>query len=538
MAARTGALLVVAALLVAGCGGSGKKPAAAVSPAPGAQLAAAPASQDSSPPSYTPSGQIVAKSDFRTDTNGFGFPNYGPGRQDMTPAQMVDLFGAKVCASGSSAADCVLTSPAEAWMTSMNEKMDKGHCFGFSALSLQMFQKIVNPLDFGAPTPFALLLDDNVALQERIAESWVLQTLAPVQNGEIGGTPAQVLDALTSALPNARETYTIAIFKRDLSVGHAVTPYAVEDKGGGKAAVLIYDNNFPGITRAIDFDRNADTWSYEAASNPSVASSLYEGDAQTKTTFIAPTTPGVGLQPCPFCPAAGKLPAARGRGRPPVLRPGSYEEITVAGDSVNHGHLVMTDSAGHRTGFVNGKVVNEIPGAQVVPLMLTQNWAEAPEPLYRIPRGVAYTVAIDGGALKAADAESLSLIGPGYAATVGNLILKPGQRDQLQLTGAGTSLTYRTGAGQTQRPHLQIGLDRAGRDYSFTVTTPAIPGGSALTAVAQPATGQLRLDAAGVKAAGTYNLAVTQVRRSGARTARGTAAQVPAGGSTRLRFAR
>jgi hypothetical protein len=537
MASRAAVLLVGAALAVAGCGGGGKKQAA-VQPAPGAQLAAAPASQDAGAPTYTPSGTIVARSDFKPDGDGFAFPNYGPGRQDLTPPQMVDLFGAKVCATGTTAADCVLTSPAEAWMTSMNQKMAGGHCFGFSALGLQMFQKIVNPLDFGAPTPFALLLDDNVALQERIAESWVLQVLAPVQNGEIGGAPSRVLDAIIAALPNAKETYTVLIFKRDLSVGHAVTPYAVEDKGGGKAAVLIYDNNFPGITRAIDFDRNANTWSYEASSNPSVKSSLYEGDAQTKTTFIAPTTPGVGVQPCPFCGAAGRVPAGRGRGRPPVVGPGRYEEVTVAGDSVNHAHLVMTDSAGHRTGFVNGQVVNEIPGAQVVPVALTQNWAEAPEPLYRIPRGVRYTVGLDGGALKAADAESLSVIGPGYAATVGNLILRPGQRDQLQLAGQGTSLTYRTGGGQSQRPHLQLGLVRGGRDLSFTVTTPVIPGGSSLTAVAQPSAGQLRLDAGGVKAAGTYNLAVTLLQRSGARTARGRAAQLPAGGSTQLRLAR
>jgi hypothetical protein len=538
MAKRAAVLLAGTALLAAGCGGGGDKKRAAVPPAPGAQLAAAPASQDAGPPSYSPTGKIVARSDFKPESDGFAFPNYGPGRQDLTAGQMVDLFGANVCATGTTAADCVLTSPAEAWMTSMNEKMAGGHCFGFSALSLQMFQKLVNPLDFGAPTPFALLVDDNVALQERIAEAWVLQVLAPVQNGEIGGTPAQVLDAIVAALPNARETYTVAIFKRDLSVGHAITPYAVEDKGGGKAAVLIYDNNYPGITRAIDFDRNANTWSYEASSNPSVRSSLYEGDAQTKTTFIAPTTPGVGVQPCPFCGAAGRVPAQRGRGRPPIVAPGRYEEVTVAGDSVNHGHLVLTDGAGHRTGFVNGKVVNEIPGAQVVPLALTQNWAEAPEPLYRIPRGVSYTIGLDGGALKTADAESLSVIGPGYAATVGNLILRPGQRDQLQLAGQGTSLTYRTAAGQSQRPHLQLGLARGGRDLSFTVTTPVIPGGSSLTAVARPATGQLRLDAAGVKAAGTYNLAVTQVQRSGARTARGRTAQVAAGGSTQLRLAR
>jgi hypothetical protein len=538
MRLRVAVLLAAAALPVAGCGGGARKPTAASQPAPGAQLAAAPATDSASGPSYTPSGKIVAQTAFKPEIDGFGFPNYGSGRQDLTVAQMVDLFGTKVCATGSSAADCVLTTPAAAWMAEKNAQMDKGHCYGFSATSLMMFQHLVNPLDFGAPTPFALLLDNNVALQERIAESWTLQVLPPVENAEIRGTPDQVLDALIAALPNGRETYTISIFKRDLSVGHAITPIAVEDKGGGKAAVIVYDNNFPGIQRAIDFDRNANTWSYEAASNPSVQSSLYEGDAQTQTLFISPTTPGFGLQPCPFCTATGRVPAARGRNLPPGPVAGHYEEVSLAGDAVNHSSLVITDGAGHRTGRVNGRIVNEIPGAQVVPLALTQNWAEAPDPIYRIPRGTSYTVTLDGGALKAPDAESVSVIGPGYAASVGNLVLRPGQRDQLQLGGAGTSLTYRTAAGATQRPQLQLGLDRAGRDLRFAVTTPPIPGGSSLTAVAQPATGRLRLDAGGVKVAGTYNLAVTQLQRSGARSARGTAARVGAGGSAQLGLAR
>ena len=47
-----------------------------------------------------------------------------------------------------------------------------------------------------------------------------------------------------------------------------MTPYAVDNKGGGTYQVLIYDNNWPGQTRAITFDTKADTWTYAAASQP------------------------------------------------------------------------------------------------------------------------------------------------------------------------------------------------------------------------------------------------------------------------------
>src|SRR5205807_8746245 len=89
-------------------------------------------------------------------------------------------------------------------------------------------------------------------------------------------------------------------------------PYAVEDAGGGIFNVLIYDNNFPKVTRAIKIDRNANTWSYDAATNPSNPSELYQGDANTKTIDVEPTSPGIGPQPCPFC---GNLSAAGGGGK-------------------------------------------------------------------------------------------------------------------------------------------------------------------------------------------------------------------------------
>ncbi len=60
-----------------------------------------------------------------------------------------------------------------------------------------------------------------------------------------------------------------------------MTPYAVKDLGDGTNALMIYDNNYPGVPREMIFDRKANTWSYEASINPSVASELYSGDANS-----------------------------------------------------------------------------------------------------------------------------------------------------------------------------------------------------------------------------------------------------------------
>jgi hypothetical protein len=538
MSSRCAALVfLVIAALVAGCGGGSKKTTSTAANA-GARLAASSVTELGTGRSYTPSGRIVADSGFRPQTNGFRFENYSVGYQDLTPVQMVDLFGPRVCASGQGPS-CVLTPPAQAWMTSANDEMQGGHCFGFSVTSLMMFQGLLNPLDYGGPSPSVLPLFGNSALQGRIAESFILQASPQVQRAFIQGTPNEVLQALIARLPDRRESYTLGIFTRQHAFGHAVTPYAVEDRGAGRFAVLIYDNNYPKITRAIMFDRNRNTWRYEAAPNPAERSRLYDGDATTNPVTLIPTTPGVGIQPCPFC-GFGRVPTPKpsARGTPPSLTAGAYQEVSLAADTVNHGHVVITDNVGRKTGFIAGKLVNEIPGARVVIPWLARNFEESPEPHYRVPLGVRITVLLDGGDLKAPDAESLSVIGPGYSAVASNLTLQPDQRDQLQLTGNGTSLTYRAGAGHTQSPHLEIGLQRPGSDYRFAVTTPAIKGGSALTAVAQPAANQLTLDAANVKQAGRYSLTLTQLRPSGVHKALGRAVRIAGGGSARLRPSR
>jgi hypothetical protein len=63
--------------------------------------------------SYEPTGNIVADAGFRPWVDGFGFENYGDdvGPENMTAAQVRDLFASHVCAGGA-AAGCRLTPVA------------------------------------------------------------------------------------------------------------------------------------------------------------------------------------------------------------------------------------------------------------------------------------------------------------------------------------------------------------------------------------------------------------------------------------------
>src|SRR5581483_8324250 len=100
-----------------------------------------------------------------------------------------------------------------------------------------------------------------------IAYAFSFQDLNSVNNALITGDPNAILSNLEKLLvPNAPDTYGLGIYNG--SDGHEITPFAVESNGGGVYHVLVYDNNWPGETRAMQFDTNADTWSYLAATNP------------------------------------------------------------------------------------------------------------------------------------------------------------------------------------------------------------------------------------------------------------------------------
>jgi hypothetical protein len=100
------ALLVLAVVAAGGCGGGSDTIGAA--PATKRQPGllgghGAVGSSAGTVPSYRPAGKIVADDGFRPWVDGFGFENYGNDVQpeNMTPAQVADLFGTQVCARGS-----------------------------------------------------------------------------------------------------------------------------------------------------------------------------------------------------------------------------------------------------------------------------------------------------------------------------------------------------------------------------------------------------------------------------------------------------
>jgi hypothetical protein len=368
----------------------------------------------------------------------------------------------------------------------------------------------VNTSTYGAPTINGLAIDNNTNLQATIARGWVFQTLDSVQAKKITGSPNHILGELKKLLkPHPADTYTIAIWKSDGTGGHAVTPYQVKYQGNGQYQVLIYDNNWPDTTRAISFDTNKDTWSYDAAANPNDPSELYQGDAKTQTIVLFPTSPGQGVQKsCPFCgkaPSQGATAGSTGAARTAT--------IYLSGSATNHSHVLVIDQKGRRLGRVNGKLVNEIPGAHYVLLASGQDWKNKLEPILHVPANQAYTITLDGTSLTAPDAESIGIIGPYWHLAINSIPMHLGDKDTLTVDPNTTSLTYHT--TRAKSPTIEASVSTTRADYAFVIAGVSNQPGSIINLHVPAGGGSLIITNAGSTGASSVNLKMTRLTEQG-----------------------
>jgi hypothetical protein len=465
---------------------------------------------------YVPEGELVADSGFRPEVDGFAFENYGNDVEprNLGPAQIETLFGEQVCLSGTGD-ECQLTPAADEWMNNQNEGMAGGHCQGFSVAALRMYNEDLDQEDFGADTTAALEIVGNDSLQASIAEHFVYQFLPPIVEARVKGAPSDVLDRLIEALNSSDELYTLGVYKPDLTGGHAITPFAVEDKGDGEYAILVYDNNFPGTTRAVQVNTNDETWNYVSGTNPDDLGQVYEGNAETQTLELDPTKPGDTLAPCPFCEGGEATDGGESKGS--VLPEGErYTEITLGGDPRNHPHLVFTDDDGRQTGIVGGKMLQDIPDVEVVKTYATQNWEGSPEPRFRLPEGANYTITVDGTDLEKTATTNIDLVGNGLVIEIEDIKVAPGQKDEMALPG-GYGITYQSNSDEEIAPNIFAGLVEDDAAYNFAASAVGLKKGSTISLLVEQEEKVVILDSTGSEGAdGTNGLWILQLTKADA----------------------
>jgi len=514
-------IFLVAAMLLAAVGSAAATP---VSPQPtpaptGAQPAKVTGTQPAKVTGAQPAkvtGPIVVDSGFRPEVNGFSFRNYGEGYENLTPVEMQRLFGTKVCAAHSRDA-CILTPPATQWMERYNKAMSGGHCYGFSVLSQLFFSGDADSKRYGAPDPARLDLATSRALQREIAYTWTFQALDAVHSQAIKGTPNEILDATIRDLKAAKstgETVALAFLDRTGRGGHAVTPYAVEDRGAGQFAILVYDGNFPGQQRALLIDRSTNTWRYNASVNPNRPTSRYAGDAKTRSLFLFPNRVGLGVQPCPFCADAGNVTSA---GRQSDSSFGAFNQLYLDGDAQNLTHLIIADAAGRQYGYVNGKLVTDIPGVQHRSLFDAGALGDAHEPVFYVPANLAVSVTIDGSEVQKPGLANVVMIGPGYALGALNVKVGPGYQPSI-LHPAPDGRSFSFEAGQGEAPTFFAGIETADLDYEFRFDGMQLDEGSQFNLQVDEKEGTVGVNLTGTGTPANYNLEILRIDPQGEST--------------------
>ena len=473
--------------------------------------AAVPASAD-----YTPSGPLVADSGFRPNPDGYAFENYGGGEEkDLNAAQMVRLFGREVCENADGR--CVLTTVARGWMRSFNAVMDGGHCMGFAATASLWHSGLGEPVApslLGATTTFGL--SKSGAVERHIAYGFAFQALPSVQSQTRDHINARQLVAeLKRLLPDRSQPFTLGIFKRDETGGHAITPFALEDRGAGRYGVLVYDNNYPGETRAMNVDVNRNTWNYQAAPNPKIKAGIYDGDGKVSHLSIMPLTPGLGEQDCFFCGAgagAGKKKMTLAWASDPTTR--------------RHSELVVVDRRKRVSGcadFGDGFTCrNRIPGVEQENLMVggEQNWLNRVSPSYKLPFGRPYTVLLRGADLRRPAREGIAVIAPRRYVGLADVELGPGEVDMLRIGRGMRRVIFVNDERQTETPRLQLGLERREASYLFEVKARRVAEGAVLGLELHPKRRVLEIEGADARQTGRYRVKVVRSTARGNRTAR------------------
>jgi hypothetical protein len=438
----------------------------------------------------TDSPTVIA-TDFDPKVDGFAFRNYNnAGVENLSEDDVADTFGENACESRGSDAGCVLHPIYEDLRVSTNRAMNGGHCEGMASLAALLYARKLPVTNFGAVRTFDLQLRDNAPLQRQIAKLFSYQLFDPTRSERrawLAKGPAAIAEELTRAFSRddaPPEMYTLAIYKRGMRAGHAITPYGVERASGGVVDVLVYDNNFPGERRVLRIDTARNTWSYVASPNPSIPTSLYEGDLASRTLGLVRASTRLEPQICRDCEARRDLVGDYAGAR----------RVWVDGGA----HLLLRDEAGRALGYRNGALVQEIAGADVLALTTeTSLTDDFEDPIYLVPASALrgpLSIETDGRDLTAVSDVTVTVLGAGVLFRLNERQMRPFSQGVLALGANGRQVEWRSRTGG--RVTLSSIVQLADASWELDAHVVLAPGES-LDLGTDAGTGELRVQAHG-----------------------------------------
>jgi len=346
---------------------------------------------------------------FQPNVSGYKFSNYGGAFPwppiDLVIDDIVNLFGSDaVCAIQQPF--CLVKPVAYLWWWNTNQAMNHGHCDGMALTSLRFYKELDNPATFqaSASTTHDLELDN---VRRHIAYYFVEQLTDPVRGYKQNvrkKAPSAILDQLSSAMSNGADDPTTLFVRSTAEGGHVITPYAIEDQGGGVYWIKVYDNNWPDdATRHVVIDTINDTWSYDLGE----PLGTWTGSAETESLGIVPISKYAEQPVCPWRTSASTMSG------PP------FSQLWLTGA----GHLLVTDAQGRRIGYSGNQFLNEIPMAYES--SIDGGLGVETEPIYTLPLTQTYSILLDGQTLTQTQMATVTEFGPGYATAVEGVTVGP-----------------------------------------------------------------------------------------------------------------
>ena len=443
-------------------------------------------------------GKTLADTGFRPSKDGYKFENQG-GSYPHTPPVLTSqdvakMFGGNACIKGNDPG-CKLKPVATEWMGMVNRAMNAGQCEGMAVSSLAFYKKLYNPASFApnAKSTHDLTHAETSAL---IGYFWAYQMTDPVRTDKVRSletmTPVSAEETLVDMMKR-NELAVIAI--RSRHGGHAVTPYAVEDRGGGIHWIDIYDNNWPDRERHIVIDHNQNKWSYELASlNPDIPREPWSGDASSHTIAVTSLADRLQKPDCPFC--------------------ASHKKTVV---SYGTNGIVVSNGEGKKVGREGDQIVNEIPGAEVFEVAGYIDGEPAMEPIYSVPDDGDYQVAIVGrDHHRKAEGEQqdhgVVVIGNDSAVAVQTAKLKPTEQATLSLAHDG-GIKYKA-AREGEFPPIRLAANGPNGGMHAHLSHMQASANDEISIKMDHAAGQIVVAGGGAKAS-TFDLKITHVQADG-----------------------
>jgi len=290
-----------------------------------------------------------------------------------------DAFGINACFTG--AGEYIPTALLK-WKSFIGNW--GGSCFGIAAANALAFE---NKNQFQSHFSFLTNFANPISLTSDWSVIYVTSELfthqfgnPSIQNDVSGNgikTPSQTIDDLKEMLKQETTQLRTITMIKSTGGGHTILPYKLEQDtlNTNMYYVYVYDNSYPNVTDArivVDVDHNGgiglwdpdyawNGWGGESGFYLEIPSQLYFNNAIFPKSVVANNSPFMMAE----------------------------DELMVSLPS--QASIKIEDELGNKTGYLNGQVLNEIPGSK--PLML-KNGSESPPYGYHLPTD-NYSVIMD-----------------------------------------------------------------------------------------------------------------------------------------------